>query len=76
VTHYAQAYGTLRLFAETERQTLVVWQELHRFGTDPAALNKDQRAAFIMELRRYGNALTVVEFSGRGVLQACAEALK
>jgi hypothetical protein len=76
VTRYAQAYGTLRLFAETERQSLGIWQDLHRFGTDPAALSKDQRAALIMELRRYGNALTVVEFSGRGALKSCADALK
>jgi hypothetical protein len=76
VTRYAQAYGTMRLFAETERQSLGIWQDLHRFGTDPAALTQDQRVALTMELRRYGNALTVVEFSGRGALQSCADALK
>ena len=76
VSRYAQAYGALRLFAETERQSLGVWQDMHRFGTDPAILSKDQRAALIMELRRYGNALTVVESAGRGTLQSCADALK
>jgi hypothetical protein len=76
VARYAQAYGTLRLFAETERQSLGVWQDLHRFGNDAAVLSKDQRETLIMELRRYGNVLTVVEFSGRGALKSCTDALK
>jgi hypothetical protein len=76
VTRYAQAYGTVRLFADTERQSLVAWQDLRRFGTNPAALTKDQRAALILELRRYGNVLTIVEFAGRGALRSCADALK
>jgi hypothetical protein len=38
VTRYAQAYGTLRLFAETEREGLSIWQGVSRFGTDPTAL--------------------------------------
>lgn len=76
VTRYAQAYGTLRLFAETESQTLGLWKDLRRFGTDPAILSKEQRAALIFELRRYANALTVVEFVGRGALRDCDAALK
>jgi hypothetical protein len=76
VSRYAQAYGTVRLFVETEREGLSVWQGMHRFGTDPAALTKDQRASLIQELRRYGNALTVIEFAGKGVLKSCDEALK
>jgi hypothetical protein len=76
VTRYAQAYGTLRVFAETERETLGIWKDLRRFGTDPAALNKDQRAGLILELRRYGNALTVVDFAGRAALRDCGDALK
>jgi hypothetical protein len=76
VTRYAQAYGTVRLFADTERQSLGAWQDLRRFGTNPAALTKDQRAALILELRRYGNVLTIVEFAGRGALQSCTDALK
>lgn len=76
VARYAQAFGTLRLFAEMERETLSIWKDLRRFGTDPAAISKDQRAALILELRRYGNALTVVDFSSRAALRDCGEALK
>jgi hypothetical protein len=76
VARYAQAFGTLRLFAEMERETLSLWKDLRRFGTDPAAISKDQRAALILELRRYGNALTVVDFSGRAALRDCGEALQ
>jgi hypothetical protein len=76
VTRYAQAYGTLRLFADTERQSLGMWQDLRRFGTNPAALSKDQRDTLIMELRRYGNVLTLVEFTGRGALKSCTDALQ
>jgi hypothetical protein len=75
VSRYAQAFGTLRLFAETERDGLSVWQGMHRFGTDPAALTKDQRLSMIEELRRYGNVMTVIEFTGRGALAACDAAL-
>ena len=76
VTRYAQAYGTLRLFADFERQSLNIWQDLRHLGTDPSGLSKEQRAELILELRRYGNALTVVQFSGRGALKSCADALK
>ena len=76
VTRYAQAYGTVRLFGDSERQSLGAWQDLRRFGTNPAVLTKDQRAALILELRRYGNVLTIVEFAGRGALRSCADALK
>jgi len=76
VTRYAQAYGTVRLFGDAERQSLGAWEDLRRFGTNPAALTKDQRAALILELRRYGNVLTIVEFAGRGALRSCADALK
>jgi hypothetical protein len=76
VTRYAQAYGTVRLFGDAERQSLGAWEDLRRFGTNPAALTQDQRAALILELRRYGNVLTIVEFAGRGALRSCADALK
>jgi hypothetical protein len=76
VTRYAQAYATLRVFADMERETLGVWKDLRRFGTDPAALSKDQRSALILELRRYGNSLTVVDFAGRAALRDCGDALK
>jgi hypothetical protein len=76
VTRYAQAYGTLRLFVETERDGLTIWQDMHRVGTDPAALNREQRATLVQELRRYGNVLTVIHFAGRGALQSCDDALK
>jgi hypothetical protein len=75
VTRYAQAYGTLRLFAETQRDGLSVWQGVRRFGTDPRALTQDQRVALIQELRRYGNVMTVIEFAGRGALESCVAAL-
>jgi hypothetical protein len=76
VTRYARAYGTLRLFADTEQQSLSLWKDLRRFGTDPAGINKDQRATLISELRRYGNALIVVDFAGKAALRDCGEALK
>jgi hypothetical protein len=75
VTRYAQAYGTLRLFAETEREGLSIWQGVSRFGTDPTALTQDQRTTLIQELRRYGNALTVIDFTGHGALTSCDAAL-
>ena len=75
VTRYAQAYGTLRLFAETEREGLTVWQGVHRFGTDPAALTQDQRTMLIQELRHYSNVLTVIDFAGHGALKSCDHAL-
>jgi hypothetical protein len=75
VTRYAQAYGTLRLFVETEREGLTVWQGVHRFGTDPAALTQDQRAMLVQELRHYSNVLTVIDFAGQGALKSCEAAL-
>jgi hypothetical protein len=75
VTRYAQAYGTLRLFVETEREGLSTWQGVHRFGTDPAALSQDQRTTLVQELRRYSNVLTVIDFTGRGALTSCDAAL-
>jgi hypothetical protein len=75
VTRYAQAYGTLRLFAEFERDGLAIWQGLKRFGTDTAAINKEQRTLLIQELRHYGNALHVVDTAGNSVLKTCAAAL-
>jgi hypothetical protein len=75
VTRYAQAYGTLRLFVETEREGLTVWQGVHRFGTDPAALTQDQRTMLIQELRHYSNVLTVIDFAGQGALRSCDAAL-
>lgn len=75
VTRYAQAYGTLRLFAETEREGLSIWQGVSRFGTDPAGLAQDQRTMVMQELRRYYNALAVIDFAGRGALKSCDAAL-
>jgi hypothetical protein len=75
VTRYAQAYGTLRLFAETEREGLSIWEGVSRFGTDPAALPQDQRTTLIQELRRYSNALTAIDFAGHGALKSCDAAL-
>jgi hypothetical protein len=75
VTRYAEAYGTLRLFAETEREGLTIWQGVHRFGTDPAALTQDQRTMLIQELRHYSNVLTVIDFAGQGALKSCDDAL-
>ena len=75
VTRYAQAYGTLRLFVETEREGLSIWQGVRRFGTDPTKLTQDQRTTVIQELRRYSNVLTVIEFAGRGALKSCDDAL-
>lgn len=49
---------------------------VQRFGIDAAALTKDQRTTLIQELRRYGNALTVIEFAGRGALKSCDAAQK
>jgi hypothetical protein len=75
VTRYAEAYGTLRLFAETEREGLTIWQGVHRFGTDPAALTQDQRTMLIQELRHYSNVLIVIDFAGHGALKSCDDAL-
>jgi hypothetical protein len=76
VTRYAEAYATVRLFVETEREGLLIWQGVRRFGTDPAALTQDQRTTLIQELRRYGNVLNVIEFAGKGALKSSDDALK
>jgi hypothetical protein len=76
VARYAQAYGAVRLFIDTERDGLTIWEGMHRFGTDQSALTKEQRTLAIEELRRYANVLIVIEFSGKGVLSACDAALK
>jgi hypothetical protein len=76
VSRYAGAYGTLRLFSDEEQAGLSTWQNLHRFGTDPKALSKEQRAALIEELRRYDSVLIVIEFAGKGALKSCDDALK
>jgi hypothetical protein len=76
VARYAQAYGAVRLFIDTERDGLTIWEGMHRFGTDLTALTKEQRALAIEELRRYANVLIVIEFAGKGVLGACDAALK
>ena len=75
VTRYAEAYGTLRLFVDTEHEGLTVWQGVHRFGIDPAALTQDQRTMLVQELRHYGNVLTVIDFAGQGALKSCEAAL-
>jgi hypothetical protein len=75
VSRYAQAYGTLRLFAEFERDGLAIWQGISRLGTESAALDKEQRTFLIQELRHYGNALTVIDFAGAGALKSCDAAL-
>jgi hypothetical protein len=75
VTRYAQAYGTLRLFVETEREGLTVWQGVHRYGTDPTALTQEQRTMLVQELRHYSNVLTVIDFAGQGALKSCDAAL-
>jgi hypothetical protein len=75
VTRYAQAYGALRLFVEIEREGLTVWQGVHQFGTDPAALSQDQRTSLVQELRHYSNVLTVIDFAGHGALKSCDAAL-
>jgi hypothetical protein len=76
VTRYAQAYGTLRLFVDTERSGLNMWQDLRRFGADPAGLSKEQRNIVMQELRRYDGALIVIDFAGQGALKSCDAALK
>lgn len=76
VARYAQAYGAVRLFVDTERDGLTMWESMHRFGTDVSALTKEQRTLAIEELRRYANVLIIIEFSGKGVLSACDAALK
>jgi hypothetical protein len=76
VSRYAGAYGTLRLFADEEQAGLSSWQNLHRFGTDPKALSKEQRSALIEELRRYDSVLIVIDFAGQGALKSCDAALK
>jgi len=76
VSRYAGAYGTLRLFADEEQAGLSAWQNLHRFGTDPKALGKEQRSALIEELRRYDSALMIIELAGKGTLKSCDDALK
>jgi len=76
VARYAQAYGAVRLFIDTERDGLTIWEVMHRFGKDLTALTKEQRALAIEELRRYANVLMIIEFSGKGVLNACDAALK
>jgi hypothetical protein len=47
VARYAQAYGAVRLFIDTERDGLTIWEGMHRFSTDLTALSKEQRTLAI-----------------------------
>ncbi|HEY0799612.1 MAG TPA: hypothetical protein VGD54_02145, partial [Steroidobacteraceae bacterium] len=61
---------------DAERRGLSMWQDVRRFGIDPASLSKEQRSLLIQELRRYEGALIVVDFAGQAALKSCDAALR
>ena len=72
---YAEAFVTLRLFLDEERAGVVIWRDLRRFGTSPAALTKEQRVALIEDLRRYDSFTYAIDSIGKGTLHSCDLAL-
>jgi hypothetical protein len=76
VRRYAEAFGVFHLFLDEERAGLGIWQDLRRFGDDPAALTPDQQRDMIEQFRRYESYTYTIDTIGKGALQSCAEALK
>jgi hypothetical protein len=76
VKRYAEAFGALRIFLDAERSGIPMWQDMRRFGTNPAALTKEQRISLIEELRRYESFTYAVDLVGKGTLVSCDAALK
>jgi hypothetical protein len=76
VKRYAEAFAAIHLFFDQERIGVGIWQDLRRFGDDPAALSKEQRATLIEEFRRYESHTKTVEAVGKGTLEACERALQ
>jgi hypothetical protein len=76
VKRYAEAFGALRIFLDAERSGIATWQDMHRFGTDPAALSKEQRLSLVEELRRYESFTYAIDLIGKGTLVSCDAALK
>jgi len=73
---YSESYTAFRLFMDEERGGLAIWQELHGFGTDAAALTPEQRRSLIQQLQRYDGYASVLAVVGRGTLAACERALQ
>jgi hypothetical protein len=76
VKRYAEAFGALRIFLDAERSGIGLWQDMRRFGTDPAALSKEQRSRLVEELRRYESFTHAIDLVGKGTLESCDAALK
>lgn len=69
VRDFAEAFDVFRLFNEQERQGLVQWQELDRFGRDSAKLSPTQRTQLIELLRHYEIHSRLVEKIGQEALK-------
>lgn len=76
VKRYAEAFGALRIFLDAERSGIALWQDMRRFGADPAALSKEQRIRLVEELRRYETFTHAIDLIGKGALKSCDAALK
>lgn len=76
VKRYAGAYGALQLFLQQETHAVNLWQDMRRFGDDPALLSKDERINLIEELRRYESYSHAIELIGKGSMKSCADALQ
>jgi hypothetical protein len=76
VKRYAAAYGVLHLFLDQETHAINLWQDMRRFGDDPALLSKDERINLVEELRRYDSYTYAIEVIGKGAMQSCTDALK
>jgi len=72
---YAEAYDSLRVVAEVEREGLALWEDLRSFGDDAGGLAPEQRRALIERLRRYETFAVVLESAGQNALTKCNEAL-
>jgi hypothetical protein len=73
---YSAAYGVFGTFMAEERNGLLTWQELVRFGSDASLLTAEQRVRLIEQLNSYAGFTYVVEMLGKGTLQTCDEALR
>jgi hypothetical protein len=76
VKRYAEAFGALRIFLDAERAGISHWEDMRRFGSDAAALSKEQRNQLIEELRRYETFTHAIDLIGKGTLTSCDAALK
>jgi hypothetical protein len=76
VRKYELVYAELKVFVDAERDGTGYWYDLHKYGTNLAALTADQRRSLIEQLRRYEAFENFLEGMGQDTLKNCEAALK